>query len=204
MYSKKDIEKNLIEYNYFIDSVTLANFIKNWKIDAIYEDEDGVEFYDNLAIAKLKKGISLKSQGYSNEQIIFHINKLLPEKLDEERKIPTKKELPAQINKTDLKEVITTGTSELKNLTVDVTNQTLQVLADAIAGKVSDEIKDSIKDADFLKQLLDDTTLREDNKELARKVEELTEDNIKLSQRIKELELEKENASRGFFTRLFK
>ena len=41
MYSKKDIEKNLIEYNYFIDSVTLANFIKNWKIDAIYEDEDG-------------------------------------------------------------------------------------------------------------------------------------------------------------------
>ena len=104
MYSKKDIEKNLIEYNYFIDSVTLANFIKNWKIDAIYEDEDVVEFYDNLAIAKLKKGISLKSQGYSNEQIIFHINKLLPEKLDDERKIPTRKELPAQVNKTDLKE----------------------------------------------------------------------------------------------------
>ena len=50
MYNKKDIEKTLIEFNYFIDEITLSNFIKNWKIDPIYEDEDGVEFYDNIFV----------------------------------------------------------------------------------------------------------------------------------------------------------
>ena len=79
MHSKKDILKSLNEYNYFIDEQVLSSFIKNWKIDPIYEDEDGVEFFDTLSIAKIKKGISLKSQGYDTDQIIYHINKLLEE-----------------------------------------------------------------------------------------------------------------------------
>ena len=33
MYTRKDIEKTLNEFNYFIDEVTLSNFINNWKID---------------------------------------------------------------------------------------------------------------------------------------------------------------------------
>src|SRR5574344_144374 len=109
MYNKQDIIKNLNEFNYFIDEITLSNFIKNWKIDAIYEDEDGVEFFDNIAIVKLKKGISLKAQGYTNDQIIYHINKILDE-------ATTKKDLA----------VSKVSAGELQNVTVDVTSQTLQ------------------------------------------------------------------------------
>ena len=135
MYTKQDIEKSLIEFNYFIDQTTLSGFIKNWKIDAIYEDEDGVEFFDNVAIAKLKKGISLKSQGFSNDQIIYHINKLLPEKI---------------LKKDDKQELSTTMVNpltgaEIKNVTIDVTSQTLQMLADSIAEKITSDIKEQIK-----------------------------------------------------------
>lgn len=190
MYNKKDIEKNLVEFNYFIDDVTLANFIKNWKIDPIYEDEDGVEFYDNMAISKLKKGISLKSQGYTNDQIIYHINKLLPEKLEVEKQQQQIQEQRQEQQKQELiKREFPTATinqavgSELKNVTIDVTHQTLQMLADTIVEKITNQISEKIS--------IPESALKEDNKELSRKVEELTEDNKVLAKKIEELEQNK-------------
>ena len=179
MYNKKDIVKILNEFNYFIDEITLSSFIKNWKIDGIYEDEDGVEFFDNLAIAKLKKGISLKSQGYTNEQITFHVKKLLEEKSSTEEK---KKEVTTQ----NLSQNI--SSTELQNLTIDVTGQTLQMLADAVAEKITSGIKEQIQNSEFVTQLLEDGALKKDKEILAKQVEELTEDNKKLAKRVEELE----------------
>lgn len=186
MHNKKDIVKTLNEFNYFIDEITLNNFIKNWKIDPIYEDEDGVEFYDNMAIVKLKKGISLKSQGFSNDQIIYHINKILPEKLaNEERREQVSsgeaKELPMGVS-------FTPQQGELKNVTVDITGQTLQLVADVVAEKISAGIKEQLQNPEFIQGVLQDSALKKDNELLARQVEELLEDNKKLAQRVYELE----------------
>lgn len=185
MYNKKDIVKTLNEFNYFIDEITLSNFIKNWKIDPIYEDEDGVEFFDNLAIAKLKKGISLKSQGYTNDQITFHVKKIL------EEKPATKKE-----KKED--SVQSLSSSELQNLTIDVTGQTLQMLADAVAEKITSGIKEQIQNSDFVTQLLEDGSLKKENEDLSKQVEELTEDNKKLAKRVEELEKSKRRSPINF------
>lgn len=193
MYDRKDIVKSLNEYNYFIDEATLSNFIKNWKIDGIYEDEDGVEFFDNLAIAKLKKGISLKSQGFSNDQITYHVNKLLPEKLATQEAKKEHRELPTAGLTTN----ITTrpaGSSDMQNLTIDVTSQTLQMLADAVAEKITSGIKNS----DFITQLLEDSSLKKDNEALSKEVEELMEDNKKLSKRVEELEYVRKNSLINF------
>lgn len=191
MYNKKDIVKILNDFNYFIDEATLSSFIKNWKIDAIYEDEDCVEFYDNLAIAKLKKGISLKSQGYANDQIAYHIKKLLEEK-------------PAIEGKKQ--EIASKSSAELQNVTIDVTGQTLQMLADAVAEKITSGIKEQIQNSEFVKQLLEDGTLKQDKEELAKQVEELTEDNKKLAKRVEELEKSKKFSPINFefFKKYFK
>jgi hypothetical protein len=195
MYTKKDIEKSLLKFNYFIDENTLSAFIKTWKIDAIYEDEDGIEFFDNVAIAKLKKGISLKSQGFSNEQIVYHINKLLPEKMGMK---PEEKAEMATVNP------LTGG--EIKNVTIDVTSQTLQMLADSVAEKITSGIKEQIRTSDFAKQVLEDSSLQEENESLSQKVEELLEDNKKLAKRVEELEQEKKKALINFsyFRNIFK
>lgn len=184
MHNKTDILKNLIEFNYFIDEATLSGFIKNWKIDAIYEDEDGVEFFDNFAIVKLKKGISLKSQGYTSDQIIYHINKLLPEKIATK---PEKKAVPAE----------KPSVGEMQNLTIDVTGQTLQMLADAVAEKITSGIKE---------QLLQDTSLKAEKETLTKQIDELTEDNKKLAQRVEELEKSKKLCPINFefFKKYFK
>lgn len=213
MYSKKDIERNLVEYNYFIDETTLSQFIKNWKIDAIYEDEDGLEFFDNLSISKLKKGISLKSQGYTNEQIIYHVNKLLPEKLAKTENTEQPREekqenmaqnivsaLPAsplmqQAIGNNLNPLsLTTGIGELKNVTLDITNQTLQMLADAVAQKITSDIKNKITA---------DLTLQKDNQLLAKQVDELNNDNKLLAKRIQELEEGKKQGFLNFLKRIF-
>lgn len=185
MYRKKDIVKNLNEFNYFIDESTLSNFIKNWKIDAIYEDEDGVEFYDNLAIAKLKKGISLKSQGYTNDQIAHHIKKIIEEVQPQQEE----KSLPIEISASQ---------GELKNVTIDVTGQTLQMLADSVAAKITSDIKEQIQKSDFVTRLLEDGSLKKDNELLAKQIEELTEDNKKLARRVEELELYRKRSPINF------
>lgn len=192
MYNKKDIVKILNDFNYFIDESTLSSFIKNWKIDAIYEDEDGVEFFDNMSIAKLKKGISLKSQGYANEAISHHIKKILDEKATPEEK----KSVPAK----------GASAAELQNVTIDVTGQTLQMLADAVAEKITSGIKEQIQNSEFVKQLLEDGTLKQDKEELDKKVEELTEDNKKLAKRVEELEKSKRHSPINFefFKKFFK
>ena len=65
MYNRESILKSLNTENYYIDRHSLDLFLEDWKIESIYEDEDGLEFYDDLALEKIKKGISLKAQGYT-------------------------------------------------------------------------------------------------------------------------------------------
>ena len=63
MFNRESILKSLNTENYYIDKHSLDLFLEDWKIESIYEDEDGLEFYDDLALEKIKKGISLKAQG---------------------------------------------------------------------------------------------------------------------------------------------
>ena len=76
MYNRESILKSLNSENYYIDKHSLDLFLDDWKIESIYEDEDGLEFYDDLSLEKIKKGISLKAQGYSDEQIIAKLQKM--------------------------------------------------------------------------------------------------------------------------------
>ncbi len=46
VYTKDEILKELSSKGYFIDTYTLGTFLEQWKVEAIYEDEQGVEFYD--------------------------------------------------------------------------------------------------------------------------------------------------------------
>ena len=49
MFTKEDILKKLNSDNYYIDMNALDTFIKEWQIDAIYENMEGVEFFDETS-----------------------------------------------------------------------------------------------------------------------------------------------------------
>ncbi len=202
MFNRETILKNLNNENYYIDKHSLDLFLQDWKIDSIYEDEDGLEFYDDLSLEKVKKGISLKAQGFSDEQIITKLQKIEPkiEKREEPiQPILVKDYLSTPENEEGEEEehIVTDLTPQPnKSFTLDVTSQTLQMLAEAVAKKISDDITNS----DMATRLIEAGGYKRDNEILAKQVQELLNHNKELTERIKQLE---SHSSKSFWGRFW-
>lgn len=213
MFNRETILKNLNAENYYIDKHSLDLFLNDWKIDSIYEDESGLEFYDDLSLDKIKRGISLKAQGYSDEQIVTKLQKmeakiskkeepvepilvkdyLQPEKDDASTEITA----VANSENAEAEHVVTDLTPRVeKSFTLDVTSQTLQMLAEAVAKKISDDITNS----DMATRLIEAGGYKRDNEILAKQVQELLEHNKELSNRIEQLE---SHTSRSFWKKIW-
>ena len=211
--------------NYYIDKHSLDLFLQDWKIDSIYEDEDGLEFYDDLALEKIKKGISLKAQGYSDEQIVVKLQRM-EAKIEKTSESEAKHE-PIQpilvrdyisvpesesseqenIENTNSAELVETTKIEEhtvtdltpkpeKSFTLDVSSQTLQMLAEAVAKKISDDITNS----DMATKLIEAGGYKRDNEIMAKQIQELLEHNKELSARIEQLESQ---PSRTFWQKIW-
>ena len=206
MFNRETILKNLNTENYYIDNHSLDLFLEDWKIESIYEDEDGLEFYDDLALEKIKKGISLKAQGYSEEQIIAKLSRM--EAKIEKNEEPSKPVQPLIVSdllgentaaSTDVavkEETQTEIIPQGKSFTLDVSSQTLQMLAEAVAKKISDDITNS----DMATRLIEAGGYKRDNEILAKQVHELLEHNKELSKRIEQLE---SHESKNFWSRFW-
>lgn len=206
MFNRETILKNLNTENYYIDNHSLDLFLEDWKIESIYEDEDGLEFYDDLALEKIKKGISLKAQGYSDEQIIAKLSRM--EAKIEKNEEPAKPVQPLIVS--DLLEENTAASTDVavkeetqteiipqgKSFTLDVSSQTLQMLAEAVAKKISDDITNSY----MATRLIEAGGYKRDNEILAKQVHELLEHNKELSKRIEQLE---SHESKNFWSRFW-
>ena len=204
MYNRESILHSLNAENYYVDKHSLDLFLNDWKIDSIYEDETGLEFYDDLALDRIKKGIALKSQGYSDDQIVVKLKKM-------EAKIEMPSE-PVQpiivkdyLEEAGIKEpaqneeehIVTDLTPQPdRTFTLDVTSQTLQMLAEAVAKKISDDITNS----DMAKRLIEAGGYKRDNEIMAKQIEDLLKHNNELSQRIEQLE---SHTSRNFWKRIW-
>ena len=233
MFNRESILKNLNTENYYIDKHSLDLFLNDWKIDSIYEDDDGLEFYDDLSLEKIKRGISLKAQGYSDEQIITKLQKMeakvekheehiqpilvrdflnvsndeAGENIDklENQELEPEAEESQEVTSAKIVEVENTQEEHTvtdltprreKSFTLDVTSQTLQMLAEAVAKKISDDITNS----DMATRLIEAGGYKRDNEILAKQVQELLEHNKELSARIEQLE---SHTSRKFWKRFW-
>lgn len=199
MFNRETILKNLNSENYYIDKHSLDLFLQDWKIDSIYEDEDGLEFYDDLSLEKVKKGISLKAQGFSDEQIITKLQKIEPK--IEKREDPVQpilvKDYLSTPDEEEEEHIVTDLTPQAnKSFTLDVTSQTLQMLAEAVAKKISDDITNS----DMATRLIEAGGYKRDNEILAQQVKELLNHNKELTERIEQLE---SHSSKSFWGRFW-
>ncbi len=213
MFNRESILKSLNTENYYIDKHSLDLFLEDWKIEAIYEDEDGLEFYDELALEKIKRGISLKAQGFTDEQIIVKLAKIearvekyeeppkpvQPVILDEKgEEIEGRlEEVANNIAVQEAKQQLEAETQQQvqgKSFTLDVSSQTLQMLAEAVAKKISDDITNS----NLTEKLIEAGGYKRDNEILAQQVKDLIEHNRELSKRIEQLE---SHESKSFWAR---
>ena len=206
MFNRETILKSLNAENYYIDKHSLDLFLHDWKIDSIYEDESGLEFYDDLSLDKIKKGISLKAQGYSDEQIIVKLQKMEAKVEKEYKEEPVQPILvkdyisvpeETSIENVEQENTVTDLTPRTeKTFTLDVTSQTLQMLAEAVAKKISDDITNS----DMATRLIEAGGYKRDNEILAKQIQELLEHNKELSARIEQLE---SHSSKNFWRKFW-
>ena len=151
-------------------------------------------------LEKVKKGISLKAQGFSDEQIITKLQKIEPkiEKREEPiQPILVKDYLSTPDDEEEEEHIVTDLTPQAnKSFTLDVTSQTLQMLAEAVAKKISDDITNS----DMATRLIEAGGYKRDNEILAKQVQELLNHNKELTQRIEQLE---SHSSKSFWGRFW-
>jgi hypothetical protein len=162
-------------------SETLEFFLKSWRIDPIYEDEENNEYYDEMAVSKIKHAFRLKDQGKNNEEITSIINSGII--------TPAPPPVPGRNFIRENPGMDRTG---LNKVTIDVTSQTLSLLAESIAQKITVEITDKIKNSNVFEPVIDSAKMKRDNEILSKQVETLLEEIKNL--KIRNNTLKKENA----------
>lgn len=216
MLSKNDIIRILNEHKHYIDEFILDAFIKNWKIEAIYEDENGVEYFDEAALEKVRDALCDKSELQREaceievieaeqlqhdevkveEPVIEEPVAIEPEVKAETAGEPAIEEPKIEVIESTPKPMeipVAANEPELKNVTLNITNQTLNVLAQTIAQKITGDISGYLKKTDLLEEALNAGSFKRDNEILSEKLKEVLDDNKVLIKRIQELEKEKDS-----------
>ncbi len=67
VYTKNEILQSLASKGYFIDAYTLDTFFEKWKVEAIFEDEQGSEFYDKNALDLVMNNLFNSPDDTNNE-----------------------------------------------------------------------------------------------------------------------------------------
>ena len=185
MYSKADIIKKLSSEGQFIDNFILDAFIKNWHIDPIYEDENGIEFFDDASYANIKSLMTQRDKLNKNQSVCKNNNILEKEEEEEEKKV-----VQTSLEKIDNNQV-KNKENALKLNKYEIEIKSIDNLTNNIACKITKEFEKFLKESDFIDSLLQSSECKNDNKYLAQKIRKLVKENITLKEKIKELETSK-------------
>lgn len=178
IYNREDLLKKLTQESFYIDEKTLNNYLKELKIEAIFEDKNNVEFFDSTSLERIIELIK------NQRKVILDNSKAQSERQD---KIRTKL-LPADF---DLNELALT---QANNLKLDISEKTLDAVAKEISKKIVRQVNhlfsgDNLKDGNL-------TLFIEENKRLTLKLKMLEDENELLKKRLDE---EKSNYKPSFF-----
>ena len=198
MYSKADIIKKLSSEGQFIDNFILDAFIKNWHIDPIYEDENGIEFFDDASYANIKSLMTQRDKLNKNQSVCKNNNileKEEKEKQKEERKEEEEEEEEKKVVQNSLEKIdnnqVKNKENALKLNKYEIEIKSIDNLTNNIACKITKEFEKFLKESDFIDSLLQSSECKNDNKYLAQKIRKLVKENITLKEKIKELETSK-------------
>ena len=202
MYSKADIIKKLSSEGQFIDNFILDAFIKNWHIDPIYEDENGIEFFDDASYANIKSLMTQRDKLNKNQSVCKN-NNILEKEEKEKQKEKQKEERKEEEEEEEEKKVVQTSLEKIDNNQVknkenalklnkyEIEIKSIDNLTNNIACKITKEFEKFLKESDFIDSLLQSSECKNDNKYLAQKIRKLVKENITLKEKIKELETSK-------------
>lgn len=177
IYNREDLLKKLTQESFYIDEATLNTYLKELKIEAIFEDNN-VEFFDSTSLERIIELIK------NQRKVILDNSKAQSERQDEIRT----KLLPADIDLTEL------AVNPNNSFKLDISEKTLNMVARAISKKIVRQVNnvfsgDNLKDGNL-------TLFIEENKRLTLKLKMLEDENELLKKRLEE---EKSNYKPSIF-----
>ncbi len=156
VYTKNEILEHLAAKGYYIDNYTLDSFFEQWKVEAIFEDEKGQEFYDKNSLDLIINNLFSASSNDTNESE----SKETMEK-DTKEEVATNEQIeketvdntptePAQENvEQDKNEQENNNTTEeIKEETEEKTEVTNTSNETEVSSKIEDELEDEDEEED--------------------------------------------------------
>ncbi len=138
VYTKNEILQNLASKGYFIDSYTLDTFFKKWQIEAIFEDEQGSEFYDKNTL-----DIVLNN--------LFNMQKEKEEQEEKEKEKKEQEEREKEIIQSKIDSIIKQKEQSKTVITDSETNNILNNISLSDGTPLINKMQDSIAIDDLIK-----------------------------------------------------
>ena len=139
VFTKSEILQNLASKGYFIDSYTLDTFLNKWKIEAIFEDEQGSEFYDKNTLNLVLENLFHQEVKKEEEASKDILEPVLEKK---EEAIPVEIETPSEIQALRNASAIQVPNNPTKNIEDNDTKEVLSNISLSDGTPLIDKIDD--------------------------------------------------------------
>lgn len=180
IYNKQELIKKLANENFYCDEVALGNYFKELKIEAIFENGEGVEFYDDDAFARILNFLNERNKMYAEEEI--------KTPAQEKNEAPAEKKAEtAQVQEIKVPQEVQPQQTMVQDnsFKLDISEKTLNMIARVISKKIAKQVNnmlspDNLKDSNL-------TLFIEENKRLSARVKILEDENEYLRRDLRDI-----------------
>ncbi len=176
IYNKQDLIKKLANENFYCDEVALANYFKELKIEAIFENGEGIEFFDEDAFVKILNFLNERNKMYTEQE---EQTQAVPEQIQTpvepqtpvQNQTPAYAPTPAPTQQQELPQPLTQDNS----FKLDISEKTLNMIARVISKKIAKQVNNMLSPDNFKDGNL--ALFIEENKRLTARVKILEDEN---------------------------
>ncbi len=179
IYNKQELIKKLANENFYCDEVALGNYFRELKIEAIFENGEGVEFFDEDAFKRILDFLNERNKMYSEQE---------KEKPAQEKfEAPAEKKVMEQTP--EIKPIqqaqVEPQVAQDNSFKLDISEKTLNMIARVISKKIAKQVNnmlspDNLKDSNL-------TLFIEENKRLSARVKILEDENEDLRRDLRDI-----------------
>lgn len=197
IYNKQELIKKLAAENFYCDEVALGNYFKELKIEAIFENGEGVEFFDDDALKRILNFLNEKNKMYIEEaakiqeETTTQSNTNNNQGLEQPQQIQQAQALPQaqtqvpqqtqQIQQVQQEQALAQNNS----FKLDISEKTLNMIARVISKKIAKQVNNMLTPDNFKEGNL--ALFIEENKRLSARVKILEDENEYLRRDLRDL-----------------
>lgn len=186
IYNKQELIKKLAGENFYCDEVALGNYFKELKIEAIFENGEGVEFFDDEAFKRILDFLNTRNKMYAEEETKKE-QEVHPITQTAQQTAPIQPQQEAQPQEIKPPQQTQQGTqvAQDNSFKLDISEKTLNMIARVISKKIAKQVNnmlspDNLKDSNL-------TLFIEENKRLSARVKILEDENEYLRRDLRDI-----------------